>query len=360
MAKKSNSVKRPRTIDDIINEIKKKSSDGDYIYRGERKKHKKVSSSLYREYFDRKDIHIDIEGFDMRDAQRQIFRIARNHIGESPRIYEDFIKDIEVENDLAKSFAECSALISQLIFKETEELEILTELQHYGGKTNLIDFTTDYLIAIFFACSGCPKNVGRVILLEKDDEIKKMIIRPQNPRHRVISQKSVFLYPPRGYIEVSKNHTVFIPTKFKQPLLEYLRKYHNISAETIYNDIHGFIRNESIHSDAFIEFYQGYTLHMKGVKAKTHQKRQQTLKQAIKHYDVSLRLNPEFEIVYVNRGECWLHVEEWDKAKKDLIIGSDMGMDIIDSFHNDYENVAEFEKKTGFKMPEDLAEMLGG
>ena len=52
MANKSNSENRSPTIDDIINEIKNKSSDGDYIYRGERKKYCKISSAFYREYFD--------------------------------------------------------------------------------------------------------------------------------------------------------------------------------------------------------------------------------------------------------------------------------------------------------------------
>ena len=50
MNNKSNSENQPRTIDDIMNEIKQKSADGDYIYRGERKRHSKISSSLYREY----------------------------------------------------------------------------------------------------------------------------------------------------------------------------------------------------------------------------------------------------------------------------------------------------------------------
>ena len=33
---------------------------------------------------------------------------------------------------------------------EQEEIEIWAELQHYGGHTNLIDFTTDSHIALFF------------------------------------------------------------------------------------------------------------------------------------------------------------------------------------------------------------------
>lgn len=32
---------------------------------------------------------------------------------------------------------------------ETDPFEILTELQHYGGHTNLIDFTIDNHIALF-------------------------------------------------------------------------------------------------------------------------------------------------------------------------------------------------------------------
>lgn len=360
MQNQSISENQLQEIEKIINKIKAKSRDGDYIYRGESKKHKKVSSALYREYFDRKDVHIDIEGFDMREAQRAMLVIARNHIGESPQIYEDFLKNIETEDSWANTLAETIANIGQLYSKAAEDLEVLTELQHYGGKTNLIDFTSDYFISIYFACSGRPKNVGRVILLEKDEDVEKMIIRPQNPRHRVISQKSVFLYPPRGYIEISKNNIVFIPTKLKQPLLEYLRKYHNISAETIYNDIHGFIRNEGIHRDAFIEFYQGFTLHLKGVKAETYQKRQQTFKQAIEHYDITLKLNPEFDATYTYRGECWLHLEEWDKAKKDFMIARNAGVDIIDSFRDNYNDAADFKKRTGIELPQDIAKMLGG
>ena len=47
---------------------------------------------------------------------------------------------------------------------ETTDFEILTEIQHYGGKTNLIDFTTDYFIALFFACDGHHDKKGRIIL----------------------------------------------------------------------------------------------------------------------------------------------------------------------------------------------------
>ena len=359
MAKKSNRVKQEPTIDDIIDEIKQKSADGDYIYRGERKRHKKISSAFYRDYFEGKGINIDIEDFDLIIAEKEMLRTVKNHIGEPPKAsLENFVNfetrklnEIVLIETLQRSMA---------IDEESEELEILTELQHYGGKTNLIDFTTDYLIALFFACSGSPKNVGRIILLEKDEKAEKMIIRPQNPRHRVLSQKSIFLHPPKGYIEVPENNIVFIRTKFKQPMLEYLRKYHDISAETIYNDIHGFIINQNIHKSAYIEFYQAFTFQNKGRDATNPKERKELYETAIRHYDSAIELNPEESGLYNNRGECRLHLGEWDLARKDLKIAFYMGSNIIHSFQNDYEDVAEFEKKTDLTMPPDLAEMLGG
>lgn len=53
-----------------------------------------------------------------------------------------------------------------------------------------------------------------------------------------------------------------------------------------------------------------------------------------------------------------LHLREWDRAKVDLTHAKQMGMDIVEMFHNDYKNVADFEKKTGIQLPTDIAEML--
>ena len=331
MANKSNSENRSPTIDDIINEIKRKSEHGDYIYRGERRDHGTISSALYREYF--KTGIVDIEGFDLRMAQKEMLEIAKKHIGEPPKAEEA---------------------------EEAEELKILTELQHYGSKTNLIDFTTDYLVAIFFACAGESKEDGIVILLEKTTKTEDMIVLPQNPRHRVIAQKSVFLYPPTGFVGVDEDNKVMIPKDLKQSLLKYLRKYHYISTETIYNDIHGFITNEGIHRQAYSAFYQGYILHNKAVKAEDLPKEQQAFKEAIKHYDTAIELNPELAIAYANRGECWLHLEDWENAKKDLMTGNNMGLDLIYGFRNDYKGgVAEFKERTGIQMPKHITVLLG-
>ena len=75
---------------------------------------------------------------------------AKKHIGDLPQDY---------RADLAASLN-----VPQEESDKTIDFEILTEIQHYGGKTNLIDFTTDYFIALFFACDGHHDKEGRVIL----------------------------------------------------------------------------------------------------------------------------------------------------------------------------------------------------
>ena len=356
MANKSNSENRSPTIDDIINEIKNKSSDGDYIYRGERKKYCKISSAFYREYFDDEDIKIDFEGFDLRAVQRGMLNVAKQHVGEPPQgLFEDF-----ADRPIRGRFFEN---VQQRSILNSDELEILTELQHYGGTTNLIDFTTDYLIAIFFACAGdlTEAEDGRVILLKKTELIEKqMIVRPQNPRHRVIAQKSIFLYPPDGFIEVPEDNIVYIPVDLKQPMQKYLRKYHDISSETIYNDIHGFITNQNIHQKASKEFYLGLTFQYRGYHTEPGAEKQQAYKDAIVHYNRAIELDSEERYTYNNRGECWLHLEEWDKAGEDLTRAQDMGSDIVAAFHYDYKgSIEEFKQKTGIELPRWIAVLLG-
>ena len=235
---------------EILREVEKKSAGGGYIYRGEPECYEKVSSGLYRKYE-----CIKIRYFNIGVVQEEILEKAKQ--------YTD----------------------------KTNEFEILAELQHYGGQTNLIDFTTDYHIALFFACDGSDfhDKCGRLILWQKRESYFYQVYQPREPRNRVIAQKSIFVRPDAGFIE--PDEVIIIPAELKQPLLNHLRDYHGISSETIYNDLHGFIKNQAIHESAYTAFYTGLTYQNTG-----------KYKQAIEQYDKSIELNPNYANAYNNRG----------------------------------------------------------
>ena len=249
----------PHTVNEVMHAIESKSANGSYIYRGEPECHTeppyfgKVSSSLWRRFGTE-------EGFDVEIVQTEMLNDAKKHIGYLPqRFHADFT-----------TFPS----MTQEDSDETINFEILTEIQHYGGETNLIDFTTDYFIALFFACDGHHYNAGRVIL-QKIEGMKNMIKHPRNPRHRVIAQKSVFVRPPKGFIEPRKDDVVIIPPHVKQLILLHLRTYHGISTETIYNDLHGFIRNQDIHGGAYTQFYRGFAYQRRADEGSASEEKQE-------------------------------------------------------------------------------------
>ena len=292
-----------KKVQNIIHEIEQKSKGGGYIYRGERKHHKNVSSKLYRDFKIKED-HFDIER-----VQTEMLAAAKKHIGHLPQ---DFRVDVITS---PKGDGETT--------EEAIDFEILTDIQHYGGKTNLIDFTTDYRIALFFACDGEPGEDGRIII-QKTDKIKGEIAHPRTPRHRVIAQKSVFIRPLRGFIEPEQNDIVTIPANLKQPLLKHLRDYHGISTEVIYNDLHGFIINQDIHGAAYTEFYKGFACQDRADEAKNSKDKQDEAQKAIEHYTNAIQFKPDFAVAYNNRGIAYAAKGDFDAAIADYNTAIDL------------------------------------
>ena len=331
----STSNDKQLTIQDIIHQIEQKSKGGGYIYRGERKLNEappyngRVSSNLWREY------GIEDEKFDIERVQKELLAAAKKHTGDLPQ---DFRLDVMAPPNVIAALTE-----------EARDFEILTEIQHYGGKTNLIDFTTDYFIALFFACDGRYDQDGRIIL-QKTDEISDMITHPRNPRHRVIVQKSVFIRPPRGFIEPDENDIVTIPANLKEPLLQHLRDYHGIFTEIIYNDIHGFIRNQNIHGDAYTRFHRGFACHNRANEASTPEEKQQQYEEAIKHYTEAIKLKPDLAEAYNNRGNVYTRKGEFDNAIRDHNTAIKLNPDNAPTYNNRgnaYARKREFDNAIG-------------
>ena len=218
----------PNTVDEILRKIEQKADTGECIYRGESKHFETVSSNLYRVFLEREDFDIAAEHFDIEDVQKGMLEEAKRY--------------------LRRADTDC---------------ELLVEMQHYGGKTNLIDFTTNPFVALFFACEQSANEDGRIIC-QRRELLSSTIKEPPEPINRVVAQSSVFVRPPEGFIRPNDNDVITIPAEIKLSMLEYLQESHDISIETIYNDIHGFIRYQDIHLETYIGFYIGLTDAQKG------------------------------------------------------------------------------------------------
>ena len=213
-------MSRNAAVLDKINEIREiveKQPIGTYIYRGEPEHYTYVSSNLYR------------------FCQENKLPIARftgikNLLEHSLRKFKRF----NVEDEISE-FADMT--------------------QHYGGLTDRIDFTSDYLIALFFACYGSPDSNGRIVILDQDkirfSRGKSYYeIRPlQTSNNRIISQKSIFVIPSEGFIDPEQDGilVVNIPKHLKRDILGFLQKHHGISVETIYGDFAGIIRLQRVY-----------------------------------------------------------------------------------------------------------------
>ena len=82
------------------------------------------------------------------------------------------------------------------------------------------------------------------------------------------------------------------------------------------------------------------------------------LDRAISDYTEAIKLNSELAGAYYNRSMCWLHLQNWQEARSDLIIAENKGMDIIAAFRGHYKNIKAFEWRNGIQLPEDIAAML--
>ncbi len=287
---------KPPTIQDIIHKIKEKSANGDYIYRGENKYYEKISSTLYRECQ-------EISGLGMDIIQKQMLYTAQDY-------------DINTVGQCHSQQFYWMLGGGYNPFEYTEsQFEILAELQHLGGETNLIDFTTDYHVALFFACDGRYNKDGRVILQNRVI-IKNMIWNPTDPTHRVEAQKSVFVRPPTGFIQPNSEDIIRIPKNLKVPLLKHLMRHDTpITHKTIYNDLQGFSRLQSRYRNAFKKLYKAAEYKKQGDIAKTPQARQVNYKEAVNRYQAAIELMPNLIVAHINCGIVYCEkLEEFDAA----------------------------------------------
>ena len=150
-------------IKEKISEIEEKSVNADHIYRGEPECYERVSSSIWRQFSKKiEDEQFDIEVVDI-----------------------DFVQDKIL--DAAENYARGS----------DAGFEMMSQLQHYGGKTNLIDFTTDYLRALFFRLRRLPSQGRKDYLVAKNRRDNQKI------PSRGTSESTESRYRPEEYLRTT-------------------------------------------------------------------------------------------------------------------------------------------------------------
>ena len=192
----------------LIEAINTKASEGNYVFRGEAKQYPDVCSGLYRELRGAVRLGLEIDG------------------------------PAKADLDDAKLYTGID-----------DDWEVLFHLQHYGGITNLVDFTTDVQVALFFACDGHPREDGRVIILECADSEFLTFHQPTEPEDRAPAQRSVLVRPRHGVVRGW--HKIVVPGNLKRRALQYLNEFQSMNHRSMYSGYHGFIKLRQRRWDAF-------------------------------------------------------------------------------------------------------------
>lgn len=139
------------------------------------------------------------------------------------------------------------------------ELHILAQLQHQGAATGLMDFTTNPLVSLWFACDGHPDQDGAVYVLSRSEvqevdehEVRQrglieyfhgaglrkeppFLWRPQGVQGRAKSQNAVFVFGV-PVLWPAFLQQVVIEKNVKLCLIEELREAHGIVRDTLFPD----------------------------------------------------------------------------------------------------------------------------
>lgn len=252
-------VKTLEELTSVMNEITPTIGTGRkglrYLYRGEPEIYDTVSSSLYRA-IQEKNAYLDEKIGDLHSKKRENFiddedfEFRLNYYTDS-KLREDCLTIQEQELNPAKDHKGVNPQSKEdLDVYSHDNLNLLAEIQHLGGKTMLIDFTWDPKVALFFACNQGTIRDGRIVILKEAKIPPKHIFEASLPLHRVMSQHSVFVIPREGYLRSEEFYEeIHIDWELKLDVIWYLASTQGITAESIYNDIIGYIEYQKTRLD---------------------------------------------------------------------------------------------------------------
>ena len=257
---------------------------GSFVYRGMADAAWEVESSAYR-------------------------RIRRSHEKPPLSVLQTYIEQL-LERARRRGFQERQG-------KSYRDLELLADLQHYGAATCLIDFTTNTLIALWFACQDeAPQTAGKVVAMATDDPGRFAIVgsdsmekkidtfldkdnlwrwEPSHLSTRIVAQQSVFVFG-TGTIDATHYESIQIDGDSKETIREVLQERFGITEQHLFSDFPGFALSHG-HDRPYRDYTAGDYL---SLGLKFHQ--QGDHEKAKEFYDQALTLDPQNARARGNRG----------------------------------------------------------
>nr|WP_277424501.1 tetratricopeptide repeat protein [Bathymodiolus thermophilus thioautotrophic gill symbiont] len=206
---------------------------------------------------------------------------------------------------------------------------LLIDLQHYGAATGLIDFSEDFLIALWFACDNTNKTDGEVFFLNvQTNEFKPLDAQEEESKYskskkeelftqedqlyylhtnfkstaRIFAQKGVFIF---GYKKIDNIESIAIKESHKEAIRQELKQYFNIEEKNLFQDIYGFAQVNNTEHKYDIKIASDYF--QEGYEEKNQE-------QKISLYQKAIEIDPNYYRAYYNIGTVYDELKEYQKA----------------------------------------------
>lgn len=216
---------------------------------------------------------------------------------------------------------------------QLSDLELLGKLQHFRAATFLIDFTSSAEVALWFACEinskeatngkvaavrNSPYKIKEVLSGDLCKEIDEFFKPDENENYplyqwqptsidnRIIRQHSVFLF---GGAKIVSDIECVILEEHKKEIRNALQKLSSTSANTLFPDFDGFVRQNAHDIVYNIPNYRGIAI-------QAHRKKDYS--EAIANYDSAIRLEPKNSQLYFLRGSVKREMKEYKESIIDL------------------------------------------
>lgn len=283
-----------------------------FVYRGQSQSEWKLVSGVYRRI----------------EESKRIAKLKQINVSNQDVI--EYLKEKIIEAKKRISIHQKSEL------QEMNDINLLVEMQHYGGATNLIDFSFNSLIALYFASNGNPEKDGKVFCINysnpyrvlsvnskktnSKDLLSELFPSPEgtfyaySPNHsnpRIIKQDSIFIFNDVGYINESLiDYALIIKAECKNDIVQELRDLSGITEESIYPDFLGYLQANNYRIPFKIKNSQDYF--EQGVLS--HKNKNYI--QAIEYYKKSIELDAEQPRPYLEIARCLRQNEDFEAALK--------------------------------------------